>query len=109
PAGPTGPAGPAGAVELVGVTGVVRMASLPETLPANSSSGFVLRCPAGKVALGGGFSVLPDVGVDVLQSRPIEGPSPFDTRTDPGWIVTATNRSAIDASVGVSVVCASVG
>jgi hypothetical protein len=96
-------------VELVGVTGVVRVGSLPATLPAQSSQGFVVRCPAGKVALGGGFSVSPDVGVDIVQSRPIEGPSPFDSRTDPGWIVSAHNRSVFDASVGVSVVCAAVG
>jgi hypothetical protein len=96
-------------MELVGITGVMRLASLPRTLPANSSNGFVVRCPVGQVALGGGFSVFPDVGVDVVQSRPIEGPSPFDSRTDPGWLVSAHNRSAADTSVGVSVVCASVG
>jgi hypothetical protein len=96
-------------MELVGITGVMRLASLPRILPANSSNGFVVRCPVGKVALGGGFSVFPDVGVDVVQSRPIEGPSLFDSRTDPGWLVSAHNRSAADTSVGVSVVCASVG
>jgi hypothetical protein len=63
----------------------------------------------GKVALGGGFSISPDVGVDVVQSRPIEGHSPFDSRTDPGWIVSAHNPSDFDASVGVSVVCAALG
>ncbi|MGH8993267.1 MAG: hypothetical protein ACRDZ7_17300 [Acidimicrobiia bacterium] len=92
----------------MGITGVVRVASVPQALPANSSQGFVVRCPVGKVALGGGYSVFPDVGVDMLQSRPVEGPSPFDTRTDPGWLVSAHNRSATDTAVGVSVVCASV-
>lgn len=109
PAGPQGPAGPPGSVELTGVTGVVRTGSLPEPLPPHTSSGFVLRCPVGKVALAGGHSVFPGIGVDVLESRPLEGPSPWDDRTDPGWLIYARNNSATVSSLSVSVVCAAIG
>lgn len=108
PIGPTGPAGPAGAVELVGVNGVSRFATLPETVPAGAGKGLVLRCPTGQVALGGGFNIT-GVPIEILQSRPIEGPSPYDTRTDSGWLIYALNRTATDSSVAVSVVCLTVG
>ena len=107
PAGPPGPEGPAGPAGAGGFSGWEQLASVPVSLGAGTVKGTVLRCPGSKVALGGGFTVFPGVGVEVLESRPVNGPSGFDTRTGSGWLVFARNSSPdANSTVGVYVICA---
>jgi hypothetical protein len=110
PAGPEGPAGPPGEPAAGGVFGWERLASIPVRVEADSTKGVVLRCSGDKLVLGGGFTLSPGTNVSVLESRPIDGPSAFDTRTGSGWLVSVANTSITGSStVGVYVICADAG
>jgi hypothetical protein len=108
PAGPAGPPGAAGRAGTDGVSGfeiVTAKLSVPGREPASGEA----RCPAGKVAVGGG--VMPEENggkndkaserMDVAVSAPLlpggDGGS--------GWVATVRNTHTASLSVVVAAVC----
>ena len=112
PAGPPGPAGPAGPAGVSGLEGVVAKLAVP----GRASAGGEARCPAGKVAVGGG--VLPDPE-SAKAGPPEKGASPDDRMTvalsgprppDAGdggyaWMATVKNTGMTPLSVVVAAIC----
>lgn len=108
--GPPGPPGPAGRSGADGVSGF-EIVSAELALPHRQSTVGQVRCPAGKVAVGGG--VLPD------PDSPRKGDAPED-RTEVvvsgpllpsgdaggyGWTATVRNTSTAPLSVIVAAIC----
>lgn len=115
PAGPPGPPGPAGRADTDGVSGFeVVVAKL--AVPGRASAGGEARCPAGKVAVGGG--VLPDpesakagppekgASPDDRMAVALSGPRPPDAG-DGGyaWMATVKNTGMTPLSVVVAAIC----
>ena len=113
PAGPPGPPGPPGPTGAPGVSGYEIVTSRFVVAPKQVGSGLV-RCPAGKVVLGGGVRADPDTpapnGPDravVVRSSPL--PAPEGGAGGPGW--EATVKHAGDSASGaitviVTAICA---
>lgn len=102
PAGPAGPQGPKGDKGDPGLS-EYEIVSDSSVVAAGGAAGlFTVLCPAGKLALGGGFQTnLFDPGVEFHTSRPYDG--------GVGWSVDVLNRSGSAASIWVWAVCAKVG
>jgi hypothetical protein len=110
PPGPPGPPGPAGAQ---GVSGYEIVTTRFVVAPKQFGSGLV-RCPAGKVVLGGGVRSDPDTPVPngpdravVVRSSPL--PAPEGGADGPGW--GATVKHVGDSASGtitviVTAICA---
>ena len=110
PAGPTGPQGPAGA----GIAGYEMVYASTPVEPGNNVDptdiSAVVRCPAGKWALGGGgvapFDLNPDVKWVLTGSWPNTGPSPAL-----GWEAIAHRFGPVPTTLGsllVFAICANV-
>ncbi len=104
--GPLGPAGPAGAAGASGVSGYEVVVG--ETA-VNSTVSKQLRvdCPAGKKALGAGWSVLDSTSA-ILEGEATYSEPAFDGSH---WLTNAKNHSAFARNwkLRMRVICASVG
>ena len=109
PAGPAGPPGPAGRAGTDGVSGF-EIVTAKLSVPSREAASGEARCPAGKVAVGGG--VLPEAEnggksekaaerMDVAVSAPLlpggDGGS--------GWVATVRNTHTATLSLVVAAVC----
>ena len=95
-----GPQGPAG-----GLAGVQYVMGPAKSLPANTTSDFMVNCPSGKAALSGGFWASgenPVLGVSA--SNPVVSQYGPD-----GWSVTLVNSSGTGHLVLPWVICATRG
>lgn len=106
PAGPPGPAGVAGAAGASGVSGyevVVGETAVDSTV----SKQIRVDCPAGKKALGAGWSVL-DPTSAILEGEATYSEPAFDGSH---WLTNAKNHSAFARNwkLRLRVICASVG
>lgn len=108
PPGPPGPPGPAGRPGGDGVSGL-EVVTAELTVPVRKSATGGVRCPGGKVAVGGGVLPAPadggEAGTDefgLVASGPI---LPGGGAGPPGWTATVTNASRADVSVLVAVIC----
>ncbi|MFF7212967.1 hypothetical protein ACFZAU_20900 [Streptomyces sp. NPDC008238] len=96
PAGPAGPAGPQGTPGVPGASGGLAGANtLVQLFPADGQD-HALACPAGQLAIGGGFKV---VTATVVGSFPSGNPST-------SWIVNAVPAGVGTPGVYAVVVCA---
>ena len=116
PAGPPGPPGPPGVNGLDGVSGYEVVSHRFTVEPRSIGSGGV-RCPAGKVLLGGGAAPVSTSDdplatlmllerATVLQSAPL-----LDPAAEPGWAATVKNAGSSAAGgfeVTVSAICATI-
>ena len=93
--GPVGPQGPAGG--LAGYEMIVSEWTFwpPGTFGANAQ----VRCPVGKVVLGGGG----ESSMPLISSVPMEG---FGQHFGPGWIVSMDNTSEFTQQIKAYVICA---
>ena len=80
PLGPEGPAGPTGATGPAGIPGVVMVESAMVTLASGAVNGTFASCPAGDVALGGGWDggTTPPVVATVAYNEPIGNNTAWD-------------------------------
>ncbi len=87
PTGPTGARGAAGATGPAGIPGVVEVESAFVSLPAGGVNGTFAACPAGYVALGGGWDggSTPDPSATIGYDDPIGN--------DTAWEVVAADNS----------------
>lgn len=112
PQGPPGPSGPPGAAGRAGTDGVsgFEIVTAKLSVPSRETASGEARCPAGKVAVGGGVLPDPENGgkndktaerMDVAVSAPLlpggDGGS--------GWVATVRNTHTATLSVVVAAVC----
>ena len=112
PQGPSGPPGPPGAAGRAGTDGVsgLEIVTAKLSVPSREAASGEARCPAGKVAVGGGVLPDPENGgknekaaerMDVAVSAPLlpggDGGS--------GWVATVRNTHTATLSVVVAAVC----
>jgi hypothetical protein len=97
PAGPEGAAGPAGPA---GIPGVVEVESAFVVIPANGVNGAYASCPAGDVALGGGW----DGGTDPPVVDSVGYDDPIGNNT--AWDVVMADNGGSTATVAAVVECA---
>ena len=100
PAGPQGAQGPAGANGRDGVPGI-QFVTNQYTVPAMSGATTYGVCPAGKVAIGGGFGRL-NQNVTVRESRPGSN----QISPERYWTVGFLNLTSTDQTVDVYAACA---
>ena len=100
PAGPQGPTGPQGATGRDGVPGILFVVN-QYTIPPMSGGTTYGVCPAGKVAIGGGFGRL-NQNVTVRESRPGSN----QITPERYWTVGFVNLNPTEQTVGVYAVCA---
>ena len=98
PQGPQGPAGPAGAAGRAGIPGVVMVESAMVTLASGAVNGTFASCPAGDVALGGGWDggTTPPVLATVAYNDPIGN--------NTAWNVTMVDNQSGQSSTFAAVV-----
>lgn len=98
PQGPDGPAGPIGATGPAGIPGVVMVESAMVTLASGAVNGTFASCPAGDVALGGGWDggAIPPVSATVAYNHPIGN--------DTAWNVTMVDDQSGESSTFAAVV-----
>jgi hypothetical protein len=98
PQGPQGPAGPTGATGPAGIPGVVMVESAMVTLASGAVNGTFASCPAGDVALGGGWDggTTPPVLATVAYNDPIGN--------DTAWNVTMVDNQSGQSSTFAAVV-----
>jgi hypothetical protein len=97
PQGPSGPEGPPGPKGDSGISGYEFHFERFDVPPTGRSS-HVVRCPSGKVALGGGYAKSHEP-MYILQNRP------YGSHT---WIVSLSNRTGSPGWIRVYATCASV-
>jgi hypothetical protein len=110
PPGPPGPAGPAGRAGADGVSGFEIVSAKLAVTSRESAAGQV-RCPAGKVAVGGG--VLPDPDGPRKGAAPedrtelvVSGPLlPSGDAAGYGWTATVRNTGTAPLAVVVAAIC----
>ncbi|MFL5608507.1 MAG: hypothetical protein ACJ8AD_18780, partial [Gemmatimonadaceae bacterium] len=94
PQGPTGPQGPAGA-------SAWEQVNQPGVIMQKTTGVLTALCPAGKKALGGGFSITNtangNVNLTVLESRP--------NATGSGWSITFQNNTSMDTNASAIGTC----
>ncbi len=103
PAGQQGPVGPQGPPGLSGYQ-IVRIDYL---LPAGGLLRNSAACPAGKVALSGGASVVdgsPNARTALQESAPVSVGNPAQS----AWLVAIQNNDGIQHTIGIFAVCARV-
>ena len=98
PTGPQGPAGPAGGLPASGIQ-VVRVAS--EQIGVGLFSSVSAPCPAGTLAITGGFEDVQTPRIRVFRSTPV-----ITAGKPTGWSVGFENQSVIPLNVFAIVVCA---
>jgi hypothetical protein len=104
--GPAGPAGPAGADGAPGVSGWQNVLSGTVIVAPGATKSVVARCSAGKQVLGGGFSSAGGT-LALVASFPVFTAIPnVDTRTTPGWLISARNTNGTDATLTANAICA---
>lgn len=97
PQGPEGPEGPAGPAGPVGVSGYQVLDGTSPVVAPGTTGSFVVECPAGKKALGGGTIWMGPTGLGT------------STRVQEGGVTGfVNNTSAAAGQMSVSVVCANV-
>lgn len=98
PLGPEGPAGPTGATGPAGIPGVVMVESAMVTLASGAVNGTFASCPAGDVALGGGWDggTTPPVVATVAYNEPIGN--------NTAWDVTMVDNQSDQSSTFAAVV-----
>jgi hypothetical protein len=100
--GPPGPQGPKGDEGDPGLSEYEIVTDTRVVADGGAARLFTVLCPAGKMALGGGFETnLYDPGVEFHTSQPYNG--------GVGWSIDVVNRSGSAASIWVWAVCAKVG
>lgn len=91
--------------------GGVEVVSVPDILvPIGEEVSQTVSCPAGKVAVGGGHSVINLSGIRRVTSTNLVASAPLvDTLTGlpTGWLVTYSANQSDDHSLTVYVICAS--
>jgi hypothetical protein len=96
PQGPPGPEGPPGSKGDPGISGYELLFVQNNDVPPTGISSYTVRCPSGKVALGGGYA-------KSHRTMYILGNRPRDSRT---WIVSVDNRTGSPGRIRVYVMCA---
>jgi hypothetical protein len=99
--GPQGSAGPAGATGPAGIPGVVIVESTMVTLASGAVNGTFAACPAGDVALGGGWDggTAPPVLATVAYNDPIGNNTAWD-------VTMVDNQSGQSSTFAAVVECA---
>ena len=112
PAGPPGPAGPSGPSGHPGVDGVSGFELVIAKMPVavRQSATGEARCPAGKVAVGGGVLRDPDgpgaAGSEDRMEVAVSGPLlPGGGNGGHGWTATVRNTGSSRISVVVAAIC----
>ena len=112
PGGPQGPSGPPGPVGRAGSDGVsgFEIVTAKVSVPGRGSASGEARCPAGKVALGGGVLPEPvDGGKNELAAErmdvTISAPLLPGADGGSGWVATVRNTHTGGLSVVVAAVC----
>ena len=73
------------------------------TVPDGPATEIAISCPAGEVALSGGYSSVPPANVNVLQNRPAPA---ADGARPTGWSVIVKNSTGASTQVSVYAICA---
>ena len=108
PPGPVGPPGPAGRAGTDGVSAFEIVTAKVTVEPRQTTAGEA-RCPAGKVALGGGALSDPDTPGASQYRMEIVMSAPLLPRGDPGdygWTVAVRNTGSAALTVVVAAMCA---
>lgn len=103
PAGPQGPQGPQGQQGPQGAPGMsgYQLVSGPNlSLDPGDTRITSVSCPAGKLAVGGGYDSGNSIGITLNRTGPIDGGA--------SWTVRVTNESAARRTVNAQAICVAV-
>jgi hypothetical protein len=103
PAGPPGPAEPQGPAGLSGY----QVVHVDYLLPAGGLLRNSTPCPAGKVVLGGGASVV-DASPNAHTILQESAPETFGSSAQSAWLVAIQNNDPVQHTIGIFAVCANV-
>ena len=100
PAGPQGPQGSPGQQGTPGISGYELVNGPAIEVADGASAQQTVRCPAGKMVVGGGYDTVNSTGVTLNRSSPTDASN--------GWYVRVTNESGARRTINGRAICVTV-